>query len=365
MSADLQSDDRTNQRLLEAFDAEHGCAFFTKPVVKRFLDDVSKELQYHQSEPTSNQLHDVDSKSSRDKRKTLVLDLDETLITSTKELPQGEGLHAPEQTPGLLNYMHQNNKRLTGEKPELLLESLCPGEDWSSPRGLYVFKRPGLDKFLQEVTLLYNVAIFTAASPEYADPILDALEKTVPRASHAADDTDNSALFSRRLYRDDMRYPGEGDPRRLGGGGKIKDLAILGKPLQDVVMVDDIPGRVVQIKNTIPIDYWSAATYMLHDQELLDLLPILRKLAVVDDVRDMWPQVLENDLPAVDDDLPADASADMPTTNMVDYSANTVVQLRDVLRSRGLTLGGKKAELVARLQDDDSTPANAPASTRY
>jgi len=58
-----------------------------------------------------------------------------------------------------------------------------------------------------------------------------------------------------------------------------------------------------------------------------------------------------------------DASADTPTTNMVDYSANTVVQPRDVLRSRGLTLGGNKAELVARLQDEDSTPANAPAST--
>merc|ERR1719201_1330747 len=49
--------------------------------------------------------------------------------------------------------------------------------------------------------------------------------------------------------------------------------------------------------------------------------------------------------------------------NMVDYSANTVVQLRDVLRSRGLTLGGNKAELVARLQKDDNTPANSPGST--
>jgi len=47
-----------------------------------------------------------------------------------------------------------------------------------------------------------------------------------------------------------------------------------------------------------------------------------------------------------------DASADTAPV-AVDYSAKTVVQLKDVLRSRGLKLGGRKAELVARLQEDD------------
>jgi hypothetical protein len=40
-------------------------------------------------------------------------------------------------------------------------------------------------------------------------------------------------------------------------------------------------------------------------------------------------------------------------TAEVDYSAKTVVELKEVLRSRGLKLSGSKATLVARLQDDD------------
>jgi len=49
-----------------------------------------------------------------------------------------------------------------------------------------------------------------------------------------------------------------------------------------------------------------------------------------------------------------DASADtMPAAGAVDYSAKTVVQLKDVLRNRGFKLGGNKADLVARLQKDD------------
>lgn len=49
-----------------------------------------------------------------------------------------------------------------------------------------------------------------------------------------------------------------------------------------------------------------------------------------------------------------DASADtMPAAGAVDYSAKTVVQLKDVLRNRGLKLGGNKADLVARLKEDD------------
>lgn len=45
----------------------------------------------------------------------------------------------------------------------------------------------------------------------------------------------------------------------------------------------------------------------------------------------------------------AAASTDQPT----DWASLTVVKLKDELRSRGLKVGGKKAELVQRLQEDD------------
>ena len=40
-----------------------------------------------------------------------------------------------------------------------------------------------------------------------------------------------------------------------------------------------------------------------------------------------------------------------PAGDSVDYSKMTVAQLKDVLRSKGLKLSGKKAELIERLND--------------
>ena len=37
----------------------------------------------------------------------------------------------------------------------------------------------------------------------------------------------------------------------------------------------------------------------------------------------------------------------------VDYSSMTVAQLKEILQERDLTIGGNKAELVARLEEDD------------
>ena len=46
------------------------------------------------------------------------------------------------------------------------------------------------------------------------------------------------------------------------------------------------------------------------------------------------------------------------------YDSMTVPQLQDLLRERGLTVSGVKAELVARLEADDAGPSEeAPAET--
>jgi hypothetical protein len=77
-------------------------------------------------------------------------------------------------------------------------------------------------------------------------------------------------------------------------------------------------------------------------------------------------KTLASTLASLQPPAPADSPAEVgkeTTVGAVDYSAKTVVQLKDLLRSRGLKLGGKNAELIARLQDDDGTPAKTPAST--
>lgn len=40
---------------------------------------------------------------------------------------------------------------------------------------------------------------------------------------------------------------------------------------------------------------------------------------------------------------------------MADYAKKTVAELQEILKSRGLTSSGKKADLVARLTDADKS----------
>ena len=48
----------------------------------------------------------------------------------------------------------------------------------------------------------------------------------------------------------------------------------------------------------------------------------------------------------------------------VDYESMTVAQLRDLLNERGLPVSGVKAELIARLEEDDAGPSEeAPAES--
>jgi hypothetical protein len=52
---------------------------------------------------------------------------------------------------------------------------------------------------------------------------------------------------------------------------------------------------------------------------------------------------------AVSDELSEEKSDDDVTS--VDFSSMTIAQLKDELRSRGLPLNGKKADLIARLEE--------------
>ena len=97
--------------------------------------------------------------------KTLFLDLDETLV---KVLPV-EG--HPEETleKGDFSFSVQ---RATETKERFV-----------------VYKRNGLDSFLELVAKHFEVVLFTAAEKKYADAIIDAIDT-------------HSRIFAHRLYRD-------------------------------------------------------------------------------------------------------------------------------------------------------------------
>lgn len=174
------------------------------------------------------------------KRKTLVLDLDETLIHS---MTRGNSSLGPSQMV------------------EVHLQSTQVSSFY------YVAKRPHCNDFLQAVLQWYDVAIFTASVKEYADPIIDLLERDL--GLHQA--------FKRRFYRSDCI------PDSSGSGGYIKDLSVLGEDLARVMLVDNSAiSYIYQQANGIPVEGWISDP---SDRALLHLLPLLFALRHTIDVR--------------------------------------------------------------------------------
>ena len=78
-------------------------------------------------------------------------------------------------------------------------------------------QRPGVQNFLRDMEKYFEIVIFTAGLKEYADWILDQLDK--------------SKTISHRLYRDDTREK---------NGVYLKDLQKLGRNLEKVIIIDNI-----------------------------------------------------------------------------------------------------------------------------
>ncbi|CAG8653705.1 38273_t:CDS:2 [Gigaspora margarita] len=181
--------------------------------------------QINQTSLTSSQLF-----SSLMKTKTLILDLDETLIHSTSR-----GLRADAH---MIEVMVDNHACL-----------------------YYVHKRPHVDHFLKKVSEWYKVVIFTASMPEYADPVIDWLDP-------------NKNLISYRFFRQSCTNR---------NGAYIKDLTIVEPDLSRVCLIDNSPiSYAMHQENGIPIEGWISDQ---HDEALLDLLPFLDALRFTEDVR--------------------------------------------------------------------------------
>ncbi len=161
-------------------------------------------------------------------RKTLVLDLDETLVHSSfKYIPDADF------------------------EISILLEGVV--------HRVYVRKRPGVDLFLQTVAEKWEVVIFTASLAKYADPLLNVL--------------DSGRVVTSRLFR-------EACVQHFGN--YVKDLAQLGRKLENTTIIDNSPlSYMFQPNHAIPITTWFNDP---EDRQLYDLLPFLDELAAADDV---------------------------------------------------------------------------------
>jgi len=116
--------------------------------------------------------------------------------------------------------------------------------------------RPGLIPFLKKVGLYYELIIFTEAKEEYGDLLIDAIEE-------------NNIYFEHRFYRQHTIKE---------GNDFIKDLNRIGRPLDKIIIVDDMPQNFkLQRENGINIkSFWGEDA---NDDALLELGIILVNIA--------------------------------------------------------------------------------------
>ncbi|KAI7894070.1 NLI interacting factor [Mucor mucedo] len=172
------------------------------------------------------------------KGKTLILDLDETLVHSVR---LGSENSMKEVSPSII----KKNIEVQCDKQNLLYE---------------VYKRPHVDFFLKTISQWYKVVIYTASMAEYADPVIDWI------------DQDN--VISRRFFRQSCV---------LKNGNFLKDLTLAEEDLCKVCLVDNSPIAFDLYKeNGIALPTWISNP---NDESLLDLLPFLDALRFAADVR--------------------------------------------------------------------------------
>ena len=170
-------------------------------------------------------------------KKTLFLDLDETLVHSS--------------------FKSFNNKE------EIIFDMLFEEKKHT----IHVLKRPFVDEFLNKMSNLFEIVIFTASISDYANPLLNKL------------DINNKISF--RLFREHCTS---------SGNFFIKDLRKVNRNLKDVILIDNNPISYLYNKdNGIPILTWHS---IKSDNELIKLIPLLEYLSQCDDVRNVIKKVI-------------------------------------------------------------------------
>ena len=134
---------------------------------------------------------------------------------------------------------------------------------------IHVLVRPGVEKFIKIMKDYYEIIIFTASISKYADILMNII--------------DPNKYCPYRLFREHCSFV---------NNNYVKDLTRLGRDLKDIVIVDNSPlSYSFHRNNGLPILSWFDD---YNDNELEKITPILIFLSNVDDVREYIPKIVKN-----------------------------------------------------------------------
>jgi CTD nuclear envelope phosphatase 1 len=166
-------------------------------------------------------------------QKTLVLDLDETLIHSLAKggrMSSGHMVEVKLNAPVAVSSQANQPAQVIGPQHPILY---------------YVHKRPHCDEFLKKVCKWYKLVVFTASVQEYADPVIDWLEQ-------------ERKYFVGRYYRQHCTFR---------NGAYIKDLSSIEPDLSKVVILDNSPLSYVFHEGTLLAEVLCVLTLTVPDRQ--------------------------------------------------------------------------------------------------
>ncbi|KAL5226832.1 hypothetical protein ABZP36_015097 [Zizania latifolia] len=184
-------------------------------------------------------------------RLTVVLDLDETLVSAY----ESSSLPAIVRTQAVEAGLHCFDMECISTEKDI--------DGKQKVNHVTVFERPGLHEFLQKTCEFADLILFTAGLEGYARPLVDRI--------------DLQNRFKLRLYR----------PSTVTTEYRehVKDLSCVSKDFCRVVIVDNNPfSFILQPLNGIPCVPFSAGQH--NDDQLMEVIfPLLKHLSLQSDVR--------------------------------------------------------------------------------
>lgn len=202
-------------------------------------------------------------------KKILVLDLDETLVHADfdEEFADKENIKYDAEISFYSDENSEKSKKCEKEEDDEVTLTDDDTKDLSNSKILNtvgIFLRPGAKKFLEEVSKYFEVGIFTASVPEYADAVINYLDP-------------ENKFIKFRLYRNNCI--------NVKDLLRVKNLKIFQNiPLKKIILVDNnMYSFTSQLNNGILINSF---IYDKDDNELSNVLSyLLNYILPAEDVR--------------------------------------------------------------------------------
>ncbi|EAR94530.3 NLI interacting factor-like phosphatase (macronuclear) [Tetrahymena thermophila SB210] len=240
----------------------------TEKILNRTQRSLSKQLTKGQSNNSTNKRSATPNSYAQGHRNTFnQLDTDKKALSPSPQVFTTGNRRKSSQlaTHSSTNIKYQKEEKSNTKQFEYTLvldldETLVHYSETNNG-GQFVV-RPFANQFLQVLSEYYEIVVFTAAMPDYANWVLDNL--------------DPNKYVTYRLFRQHAVHI---------GNVFIKDLSRIGRPLEKTIIIDNVADNFqLQPENGIFIKGWFSDP---NDTALVELLPLLKEIATkkVPDVR--------------------------------------------------------------------------------